>query len=157
MPKTVNTSYPYAFTLHEKLIWDSCAVKNTRHYNNERVGGKLGNDGAGAAGNLLHRWHLHLRFGVHLLHSSGTCCLRHSITAPTTHPSRVVDALACLSLLRKVRVQYCLCLLFSGSMKLDSGDHASTEEKLRYELLRDARVAELAAKFRPVQEAAESL
>ena len=42
-------------------------------------------------------------------------------------------------------------------MALKSSDHASREEKSEYELLRDARVAELAAKFKPVQDAAESL
>lgn len=42
-------------------------------------------------------------------------------------------------------------------MELNSSEHAATEEKSEYELLRDARVAELAAKFKPVKEAAESL
>ena len=42
-------------------------------------------------------------------------------------------------------------------MELKSSDHASTEEKSEYEFLRDVRVAELAAKFKPVQEAVESL
>lgn len=42
-------------------------------------------------------------------------------------------------------------------MERISGDHASAEEKSEYELLRDARVALLAAKFRPLQEAAEAL
>jgi hypothetical protein len=42
-------------------------------------------------------------------------------------------------------------------MGLKSSDHASMEENLEYELLKDARVAELADKFKLVQEAAESL
>jgi hypothetical protein len=42
-------------------------------------------------------------------------------------------------------------------MGLKSTDHASTEEKSEYEPLRDARVAELADKFKPVHEAVQSL
>ena len=82
--------------------------------------------------------------------------------APT--PEALVDDLVlgvrpCLPLLRKLQYRM-KCLLFStfhASMRLRSTDDASTEEKSEYELLRDARVAELAAKFKPLKEAAESL
>jgi hypothetical protein len=43
---------------------------------------------------------------------------------------------------------YTAVAAWQGRMELTAGNHAPAEEKLEYEMLRDARVAEVAEKFK---------